>query len=135
MRTVKIKTSELTGHALDWAVAVCEGCGENTYMRNINICKDVRGRASMLQVPIQRTYVRWSPSTDHAQGGLIMDREFMDTVWQAGGRGDLWTAYANDTDEANNSICADGPTRLIAAMRCYVVSKLGDEVEVPEELA
>jgi hypothetical protein len=27
-----------------------------------------------------------------------------------------------------------GPTPLIAAMRCYVASKLGDEVEVPEEL-
>ena len=27
-----------------------------------------------------------------------------------------------------------GPTPLIAAMRCYVASKLGDEVEVPVEL-
>jgi hypothetical protein len=27
-----------------------------------------------------------------------------------------------------------GPTPLIAAMRCYVASKLGDEVEVPKEL-
>jgi hypothetical protein len=27
-----------------------------------------------------------------------------------------------------------GPTPLIAAMRCYVASKLGDEVEVPDEL-
>lgn len=30
---------------------------------------------------------------------------------------------------------ASGPTLLIAAMRCYVASKLGDTVEVPEELA
>jgi len=28
----------------------------------------------------------------------------------------------------------DGPTPLIAAMRCYVASKLGEEVDVPEEL-
>jgi hypothetical protein len=27
-----------------------------------------------------------------------------------------------------------GPTPLIAAMRCYVASKLGDEVDIPEEL-
>lgn len=27
-----------------------------------------------------------------------------------------------------------GPTPLIAAMRCFVASKLGDEVEIPEEL-
>jgi hypothetical protein len=27
-----------------------------------------------------------------------------------------------------------GPTPLIAAMRCYVASKMGDEIELPEEL-
>ena len=27
-----------------------------------------------------------------------------------------------------------GPTPLIAAMRCFCCSKLGDEVEVPDEL-
>jgi hypothetical protein len=27
-----------------------------------------------------------------------------------------------------------GDTPLIAAMRCYVASKLGDEVEIPKEL-
>jgi hypothetical protein len=27
-----------------------------------------------------------------------------------------------------------GPTPLIAVMRCYVALKLGDEVEIPEEL-
>jgi hypothetical protein len=26
------------------------------------------------------------------------------------------------------------PTPLIAAMRCYVASKMGDEIELPEEL-
>ena len=30
---------------------------------------------------------------------------------------------------------SEGETRLIAAMRCFVASKLGDEVEVPDELA
>jgi hypothetical protein len=29
----------------------------------------------------------------------------------------------------------EGDTCLIAAMRCYVASKLGDEVEIPKELA
>lgn len=27
-----------------------------------------------------------------------------------------------------------GPTPLIAAMRCFVASRLGDEIEIPEEL-
>jgi hypothetical protein len=29
---------------------------------------------------------------------------------------------------------SSGPTPLIAAMRCYVASKLGDEIEIPENL-
>ena len=29
---------------------------------------------------------------------------------------------------------AKGPTPLVAAMRCYVASRLGDEVEISEEL-
>lgn len=28
----------------------------------------------------------------------------------------------------------DGPTPLVAAMRCLVASRLGDEVEIPDEL-
>lgn len=30
--------------------------------------------------------------------------------------------------------CSAGPTPLVAAMRCYVASKLGDVVDVPKEL-
>jgi hypothetical protein len=29
---------------------------------------------------------------------------------------------------------ATGPTLLIAAMRCFVASKLGDTIDIPEEL-
>ena len=36
---------------------------------------------------------------------------------------------------ADTSRVPSRPTPLIAAMRCYVASKLGDEVDVPEELA
>jgi hypothetical protein len=28
----------------------------------------------------------------------------------------------------------NGPTPLVAAMRCYVASKLGDTVEIPDDL-
>jgi len=38
-------------------------------------------------------------------------------------------------DENDPIIHGKGPTPLIAAMRCYVASKLGDEVEIPQELA
>lgn len=106
---MKIKTERLQGRALDWAVAICE--------------------------PTQCNPDHYSPSTDWSQGGPIVEREKFDVVYQAGGRGDEWTCFANDTDDNLNSIEAGGPTPLVAAMRCYVTSKLGDDVEIPEELA
>ena len=33
-----------------------------------------------------------------------------------------------------NPLGVEGDTPLMAAMRCYVASKLGDDVEIPEEL-
>ena len=63
-------------------------------------------------------------STDWALAGPIIERERIAT-W---GDGDLyWEAECGWA-------WAKGPTPLIAAMRCYVTLKLGDEVEVPEEL-
>jgi len=45
-------------------------------------------------------------------------------------RDEEWFAYSSlSTPEDFH-----GDTPLIAAMRCYVASKLGDEVEIPEEL-
>ena len=105
------KTSELTGAALDWAAAKCEGVALDP-----NLLKD--GYAVKF---------RFEPSTDWAQGGPIIAREGIDVEhyelpekgWMAG--------IINKAQE-------HGPTPLIAAMRCYVTSKLGDEVEIPEEL-
>jgi hypothetical protein len=67
----------------------------------------------------------FQPSTDWLQGGSIIEREGMslnrvtDALWEATIMGE-WTE--------------DGPTPLVAAMRCYVGSKLGNEVEIPEAL-
>ena len=97
---MQIKTSELTGAALDWAVAKCEGREWNTYAANEH------------------------PSTDWAQGGPIIEREGLTLTHQ----GDRWAAQT-DAD-----LFAYGPAPLVAAMRCYVASKLGDTVDIPEEL-
>lgn len=104
---MKVKTSELIGAALDWAVDKAEDrirpdggyyCGHH-------------GRVS-----------RWS--TDWSQGGPIIEREGITLTHQT----HKWAAQTDD------DIFAWGATPLIAAMRCYVASKLGDEVDVPEEL-
>lgn len=62
-------------------------------------------------------------STDWAQGGPIIERELINITHD-----DVWTA------EDVYGETQWGDTALQAAMRCYVASKLGDEVEIPEEL-
>ena len=95
----QVKTSELTGAALDWAVAKCEG--------------------NMLAHPY---------STLWQQGGPIIERERIGLTYADS----VPSWYA--TSQQGKRFLRLGPTPLIAAMRCYVASKLGDTVEVPEEL-
>jgi hypothetical protein len=120
----KIKTSELTGAALDWAVAKCEGyveypedsCGGDQYWY-----LDA-ARAPFCGVIHKEAF---KPSTDWARGGPIIEREKIAIDWDH----DCWNA---STERCPAYYSASTP--LIAAMRCYVASKLGDEVDVPEEL-
>lgn len=122
-----MKTSELTGPALDWAVMKCEGL----FYRNdekygpMYFRQMVKGSTAWDSLPLPY-------STDWEQGGPIIEREhiavrsygdFPATRWQA----DKWAFRFVDPT-------AYGPTPLVAAMRCFVASKLGDEVDVPEEL-
>ena len=103
---MKIKTSELTGAALDWAVTKCEGF--NTDLRD----GDVWGR--------------WGWDTSWDQAGPIIEREGISLT--------QFSDHPQWTAKHPHSICYDGPTPMIAAMRCYVASQLGDEIDVPEEL-
>ena len=130
-----MKTSELTGVALDWAVAKCMGhrVAEN-YGSYIRI---------YLPDPKQSGYtLAFCPSTDWALGGPIIEREDIAMSSKPDG---LWAAYAPQGTKAvthagqtvevyNWTYKQYGYTPLIAAMRCYVASKLGDEVEIPKEL-
>ena len=107
-----MKTSDLIGPSLDWAVAKCDQ-------------PQWSDEDALLWV--QDDDYQYSPSTDWAQGGPIIERERIELSSYA----DQWQATAHLED---GSIFQRGPTPLIAAMRCYLVSKLGDEVEVPEDL-
>jgi hypothetical protein len=97
-----MKTNELTGTALAWAVATCEGY-----------------EGAPEWVARQST-----AATDWAEGGAIIERERIEIV-----PNDMWDAYKEGQHLPNT-----GATPLIAAMRCYVASKLGDEVQLPEEM-
>jgi hypothetical protein len=110
-----MKTNELAGAALDWAVAKCEG-----YTVDWDGWLSLNGVATFMPN-------EYKPSTNWAQGGAIIEREGICV-----GTGlDSPTWYANKGLMAHHHF---GQTPLIAAMRCYVASKLGDEVEVPVEL-
>lgn len=118
---MKIKVSEASGPVLDWMVAKCEGeLGEITQASNLaTLCKERNGVA----FTHGRTY---SPSTDWSQGGPIIERE---SIQFRSEQNIQYRAFIG-----LHGADAVGETHLIAAMRCYVASKLGAEVEVPEEL-
>jgi hypothetical protein len=123
---MKIKTSELTGAALDWAVAKCEGKNGVLHDDGITRCIVIATASGVYKGT-------WKPSFNWSQGGPIIEREG-GTLWSTNADGWRYKAcydFANDKEGA----VMHGPAPLIAAMRCYVASKLGEEVEVPEELA
>ena len=69
----------------------------------------------------------WSPSTDWRIGGPIIDRECMrSSKYEA----ELYPGQPWHYWTPSNHF-GHGPTPLMAAMRAYVASKLGDEVEIP----
>ena len=126
-----MKTSELKKGALDWAVAQAAG---------ITVYPSKQGKNWMSKRWMTADYGEfnhrhgtpwWNPSWNWSQGGLIIQRE---------GLG-IWMYQWNEQGEPENGWYAEdkngdhvqtGTTPLKAAMRCYVASKLGDEVEIPE---
>ena len=122
-----MKTSELTGAALNWAVAIADGW-------TVTTASDKEGQYLWLVYGISEMKLsQYRPSTNWMRGGPIIEREGMG-VWmyqwnEQGEPENGW--YAEDK---NGDHVRTGTTPLIAAMRCYVASKLGDEVEIPEEL-
>ena len=115
-----MKTVDLIGHALDWAVAKCEGLLGHDGKLTDEYCDSLH--------PDQDGGF----STDWAQGGPIIEREKISvSAWGLINWKALTLRYPNDVETEHTGY---GETPLIAAMRCYVASKLGDEVDVPEEL-
>jgi hypothetical protein len=111
---MKINVDVLVGAALDWTVGLCFGL-VNKSQPFIKSNKDYT----------------FHPSTDWAQGGPIIEREKITISVDHSG---LWLAWNGFNYADSKEHIQYGPTPLIAAMRCFVASKLGDEVEVPAGL-
>ena len=118
-----MKVSELKGADLDWAVAKAANW---SVVINDGLIYEVF-QPDSYNIDDLHNCQHISPSTDWAHGGPIIELEIIGLDYDAA---DGWQARDFDTQK----ITATGPTPLIAAMRCYVASKLGEEVEIPAEL-
>lgn len=121
-----IKTGELEGAALDWAVA--KATGMNVWLEDEikvdglpMVCADNDGD------------MHWSPSDDWLQGGLLIEKYRIGFhahtgFFSASACGGDWD-YSGFTE-----LEQEGVTHLIAAMRAIVAAEIGDSVDIPDEL-
>ncbi|CAM3637325.1 phage protein NinX family protein [Xenorhabdus thuongxuanensis] len=118
---MKIKTSALTGRALDWAVAMAIGAKPVAWEK----------RGKVLELPNRDYFVAadgyfytFKPTTDWAQCGQLIEAykvksEHSEHIWYA---------------SCKRRMLALGRTPQIAICRAVVAAQLGDEVEIPDEL-
>lgn len=115
-----MKTIDLKDIALDWAVAEAAGL---EYTFDIYVGSDECDPMPLVIVNGRQ----WNPGTLWSQGGPIIEEWAINLEYKPNHG---WIA----TRFAGGKIHGYGNTPLIAAMRCYVASQLGDEVELPKEL-
>lgn len=113
---MKHKTATLEGELLEAAVALAEGWAPHLEPLEHWLRREADGG-----------YLGW------AAGGPIIERERIGVL-----SGDApfikdWSASIKcRRDGYPVFLCASGPTPLVAAMRAFVASRFGDEVELPE---
>lgn len=121
-----MRVSNLLGAKLDYWVARAEGWevkqSESGFLLRK---KDEDGLtiSAYIGCYIPFVFIEYSPSTDWSQGGPIIEREHI--KFKAG----LFEKWHADLKAPNYKFGMDGPTFLIAAMRCFVASKFGHEVD------
>lgn len=121
---MKVKTTELTGAALDYAVAVT-----------------IHGGATFLTKPMMSEIPYVFVTTEDGRELRVS----YSTRWEE--CGPLVGKFKIDIEHQGNDVLASiyephglrdadyfGPTELIAICRAVVACRLGNEVEIPEEL-
>jgi hypothetical protein len=121
---MKVKVSELNGPALDWAVGVAIGLelkvpdGFNKpywYMGGELYCSN------------------FQPSTEWIQGGPLIERYDPEErrLPERDRYAEIWLDRSGGGAGVGRGV---GETRLIAFCRALVNAKLGDGIEIPDEL-
>ena len=139
---MKIQTQSLTGPALDWAVATCEGF-VNLHRRALSRYVEMKGyEVPTFVLAMDKGGPGWVEfddldyDRDWSRGGPIIEQESIgiQMAYPAeDGKPALWYAAAFATS-VKAPPRAHGPTPLVAAMRCFILSRLGEEVDVPDIL-
>lgn len=122
---MKIKVSEAVGPTLDWLVLKAQGAFDlhlqNTY--GTKTAWVFLERDDEDPERVDKHYLAdCSASTDWNIGGPIIEREWSELTRQR-------------TRMALQGVSFDDDGVLVGSMRCFVASRLGDEVEVPDDLA
>lgn len=116
---MQIDVSNLTNKQLNWAVAKCEGFNYEAYEDRRKAWNDAT------HIP-----QHWNPVEDWSQSGPIIQRNSINLVTTF--KATLWFAYKWNNQEASFHYINAAP--LESAMRCYVTSKLGNCIEIPDKL-
>jgi len=133
---MKVKVAEASDMVLDWLVAKYKGA--NNLRRNVHRFnndwildwpRDQEGKTPRVEY-----LAEFSPTNSWAQGGPIIEQLRSDSAYPFLIESDGDNVHVLSWPSENVHFSGYGPTVLVAAMRCYVASKLGEEVEVPDEL-
>ena len=124
----EVKTEELSGEALNWAVAIAENLtafvSPPQYGNPHLVC--------VMPEHVHRGGYRYSPSTDWSQGGPLIDKYHMDFCCEHPET--IGSALCDENGMYIDDRMMFGKTHLIAACRAIVASVLGETVSVPKEL-
>ncbi|MDC9598957.1 phage protein NinX family protein, partial [Xenorhabdus anantnagensis] len=111
---MKIKTSELTGRALDWAVCLALGAriSDGRFLE----------LPSGYFVDKNSRYYSFKPSTDWAQCGQLIETHHVELNFNSVSK--EWAAYIFNFEELE-SVIEDGESPTIAICRAVVAAQLG----------
>jgi hypothetical protein len=118
---------DLEGPGLDWAVALVEGV-------KVALAPPAYGNGWRIRYDQVHTQAKYSPSTDWAQGGPLIEKHVIDLASpdEAGTYLGAWTANCPWTSAVGKGFDSSKP--LVAACRSLVAAKLGGLVQVPQVL-
>lgn len=123
---IKVKSQDLSGSALNWAVALCEH--KQRFIIQGMPSFDSNTKRVYKTESLRSIGVNFTPSASWSDGGPIIEREEIHLLRTH----DQWIASIKCSDRLSDwRIIEMAQTPLVAAMRCYVVNRLGNEFEVP----